>query len=193
MSETIKATIKELQGQLRALDEEAIQIKTTINLLCKRGGMDPIYAEPDGSSFAAGAGDIKGDTFYGQPLNSCIRDYLERRKTAGLGPATAREIFQALSQGGFQFNAKSEENAMRSLRITLSKATHTFHKLPNGSFGLLRWYPTVKPAKPVADDEPDADADDERVADLEAAVEALNVEKKGGNNAAKESSGPNRE
>jgi hypothetical protein len=162
MSETINATIQELQGQLRALDDEAAQLKQTINLLCKRTGREPIYGD---ISKGGTLSDIQGDTYYGQPLNSAVRDYLERRKAAGLGPASVRDIFDGLTQGGFQFNAKSEDNAQRSLRITLSKSTHTFHKLPNGSYGLLAWYPTVKPAK-----EDEVEEDDDPLKDLRAAV-----------------------
>jgi hypothetical protein len=157
MSETIKETIKELQGQLRALEEEALQLKNTINLLCKRAHLPAIY--PDALVGTGGLADIRADTFYGQPLNGCIRDYLDRRKTAGLGPASVREIYESLVKGGFQFNAKSEENAQRSLRITLSKSTHTFHRLPDGSFGLLSWYPTAKAAKPA--DERDDEVSEE--------------------------------
>lgn len=173
MSETIKATINELQGQLRAVEEEAAQLKTTINLLCKRAGMEPMYADAD-RAIAGGLGDIKADTFYGQPLNACIRDYLDRRKAAGLGPASVREIYSALVTGGFQFNAKTDENAQRSLRITLTKSTHTFHRLPNGSYGLLSWYPAVKPAKPengIADDQA-GEEDPEEVEPLESATVA---------------------
>ena len=36
---------------------------------------------------------------------------------------------------------------MDSLRISLGKSSHTFHKLPNGQYGLLEWYPNVKPPK----------------------------------------------
>jgi hypothetical protein len=198
MSDTIKATIKELQGQLRALEDEAAQLKTTINLLCKRAGMNPIYAETERGN-AGTLADINPDTFYGQPLNSCIRDYLERRRAAGIGPASVREIYDALIKGGFLFNAQSDENAQRSLRVTLSKATHTFHRLPNGSYGMLSWYPAVKAPKDNEKGEDDADGKvtESAKAAPELTDDALwegdsQPEQKGGSSNAQKSTGPSR-
>ncbi len=147
MSDAIPKAISELQDQVRALEEEASQVKVTINLLCKRAGLDPIYADTGGSD--ADVSSIRADTFYGQALNTAVREYLSMRRNASLGPATVREIYDALMTGGYQFNAKNDDNAMRSLRIALSKSTHTFHRLPNGSYGLLSWYPAAKAEKPT--------------------------------------------
>ena len=66
------------------------------------------------------------------------------RQATNQGPATVREIYETLTQGGYQFDAKDETNAMRGLRISLGKNTQKFHKLPNGVFGLVAWYPNLK-------------------------------------------------
>ncbi|MFN3167264.1 MAG: hypothetical protein ACE37H_09405 [Phycisphaeraceae bacterium] len=170
MSNAMDGAIAELQDQLRALEDEAGQLKTTINLLCKRVGRDPIYADIEGSS-GPDLGSIRADTFYGQATNTAARMYLEMRKNAGLGPATVREIFDAMVAGGYESTAKNEENAMRSLRIALSKSSHTFHRLPGGEYGLLAWYPNVKAGKPKSgngdtdDEEDSAEAGTDKEAD----------------------------
>ena len=66
------------------------------------------------------------------------------RRQQNLGAASNGEIYSALVAGGYQFNTKSEDVAHASLRNSLAKNTVTFHKLPNGRFGLLSWYPKAQ-------------------------------------------------
>jgi hypothetical protein len=61
-----------------------------------------------------------------------------------MGPATVKEIYDALKAGGYKFETKNDANAMRNLRISLTKNTSIFHKLPGGEFGLNEWYPKLK-------------------------------------------------
>ena len=79
--------------------------------------------------------------------------YLDMRRAQGLGPATPREIFEALKAGGYQFETKNEITALIGMRALLRKNTVTFHKLPNASYGLLAWYPDAKAGKPFDDDD----------------------------------------
>lgn len=72
------------------------------------------------------------------------------RRAQNLGAATNREIYDLLVTGGYEFDTKSEDIAQKSLRNSLAKNTALFHKLPNGQFGLLSWYPNVKKSKPSA-------------------------------------------
>lgn len=139
----LDATIEMFREQLREQEEQARKTKRTINAICEQAGRPLLYpdADEDGPS---GLDQIQADTFYGQRLNTSAKRVLEMRKAAGLGPAHVREIYDALVRGGYQFNAKTEKNAMDSLRISLGKSSHTFHKLPNGQYGLLEWYPNVK-------------------------------------------------
>jgi hypothetical protein len=64
------------------------------------------------------------------------------RRSAGLGPAKPREIYDALRQGGYQFNAQEDETALVGMRALLRKMNSTFHKVPGTSaYGLRSWYP----------------------------------------------------
>ena len=96
--------------------------------------------------------------------------YLEMRKAQGLGPATPREIFESLKDGGYQFETKDETNAMIGLRALLRKNTVTFHKLPSGTYGMASWYPDAKKPKVTSDQsDADGDADDNDEVEVHAA------------------------
>src|SRR5438132_8921727 len=69
------------------------------------------------------------------------------RKASGGGAASVETIYQALKAGGYRFDTKNEENARNGVRISLRKNSATFHKLPNGEYGLCSWY-GVKGDKP---------------------------------------------
>jgi hypothetical protein len=88
------------------------------------------------------AGQINSDAFYGKRQATAVREYLEMRRSAGLGPAKPREIYDALRQGGYQFNAQEDETALVGMRALLRKMNSTFHKVPGTSaYGLRSWYP----------------------------------------------------
>jgi hypothetical protein len=72
-------------------------------------------------------------------------------------------IYTAMLAGGFLFDAKNDATARRSMAISLAKNSTTFHRLPNGDFGLLEWYPNI-PARTKANGK-DADEDEEAVAE----------------------------
>ena len=129
------------------LDRKARELKSTINVLCKHAGVPELFPNLENESGPIALGAIKADTFYGKVIGTAAREYLEMRKAANQGPASPREIYDALVQGGFQFETKSEQVALVSLRSNLRKNSRTFHKLPNGQYGLLSWYPNAKPAK----------------------------------------------
>jgi hypothetical protein len=86
---------------------------------------------------------------------------LKMREASGLGPASVREIYEALSLGGYQFGTDKKESAIRGLRISLGKSTKAFHKLPNGSFGLMEWYPEIKPSRRRLSEDLEAEGDSE--------------------------------
>ena len=113
------------------------------------------------------------DAYYGQPLHTAIRTYLELREH--IGPATVKEIHSAMVDGGYQFETASDVNAQRSIRITLTKNSSVFHKLPNGAYGLLSWYPNAKKPKksePGSTDAAEAASDEPVESGDEAAPEA---------------------
>jgi hypothetical protein len=88
-----------------------------------------------------------------QTITAAIRNYLEQRKHGGLGAATLNEIYSAVRDGGYKFESKNENNAKVSVGNTLRKSSSIFHRLPNGQYGLLEWYPSAK-AKPESTPSP---------------------------------------
>ena len=144
MSDHIEKTIADLQNKLAEIEAEATSIKTVVNQLCEMSGRNPIYSDADiGKSVITTS--ISSDEFYGKPLATAVREVLDYRKNSIQdAPATVRDIFDTLKLGGYEFDTKNDENALRGLRISLSKNTSLFHKLPNGKFGLVIWYPRIR-------------------------------------------------
>ncbi len=160
--------IDRLVAEITSRDSETADMKRMVNKLCGFAGLPARYADP-GPDGGGGSYDgvLKADQFYGKPLATAVREYMEMRgapSTGGRGAATVKEIFAALKEGGFAFDTKNDDNAMRGLRISLAKNSVTFHKLPNGQFGLLSWYPSAKPPKAEIDWD-DAEAEGKEVLD----------------------------
>jgi len=147
----LQTAIEVLKLKIRAREEDVARLKRTVNELCADAGQPPQYAvtTPDAAGEVA---ILRSDTFYGQTISGAAKVYLEMRKSAGRGAASVNEIYQALRDGGYKFEAKDDENAKNGLRISLRKNSSVFHRLPNGDYGLLVWYPNAKPPK---DKEPD--------------------------------------
>lgn len=104
---------------------------------------------------------IKADSFVGKKMGTAARLFLDMRKAStGDGPATPREIYDALVTGGFAFETKSEGVAMVSVRNMLRKNSQQFYRLQNGKYGLTAWYPGAKVQK-VSKAEAEADSDEE--------------------------------
>ena len=143
MSEHINRTIADLESRLAAQQEEVSRLKRTINDHCELAGQPPRYQDVDART-APSVSAMRSDQFYGRPLATVVREYLEMRKGSNLGPSSVNAIYTALVEGGFKFETSNEENAKRGLRVSLSKNSNTFHKLPNGDWGLLEWYPAAK-------------------------------------------------
>lgn len=148
MSGEFDAAINKLNDDIAEKENEVRELKRTVNRLSRYAGRADPYPDADEAATASrSVGSIRPDQFYGQPLASAIREYLEMRRNSGLGAAKVREIFDALKQGGFKFETKDDTNAERGLRQSLTKNSVTFHKLPNNTYGLLEWYPNAKPAR----------------------------------------------
>lgn len=154
-----QAAIDELEKDLSDAERHANALLSAINVLRAKSGLPP--RTPGGGSGdgirssvsvptgpVPTASNIKQDTFFGKRMGTAAREFLEMRKSQGLGPAKAREIFDALKAGGFQFNTKDDTTSIVSLRNTITKNTAMFQKLPNGTFGLRSWYPNAKHEKP---------------------------------------------
>lgn len=148
MSEHIRQTIADLQKRLAEDEQKVIDNKRLINQLSEMAGLPRPYPDSELSLNAGPSLTIRADQFYGQPLATAIREILEMRRALNQGPATINEIYAGLTEGGFAFDTKNPENAKRGLRISISKNTAVFHKLPgSGRIGLREWYPNIKAQK----------------------------------------------
>lgn len=148
MDNDILNTIEVLTHRVGTKEEEANKLKKLVNELCVEAGVALRYPNVAGSS--AGISALRSDQFYGQTLTAAVRNYLERRKSSNLGAASVGEIYAAIRDGGYKFDTKSEDNARTSVGNALRKTSSIFHRLPNGQYGLLAWYPNAK-AQPEAD------------------------------------------
>jgi hypothetical protein len=162
MSKTVDQVITELAAEITADEANLRKKKETVNTLCGVVGRPPAYALE--SATASVPTQIRSDQFYGQPLAASVRTILEMRRAQNLGAATNREIFDALTTGGYEFDTRNDDIAQKSLRNSLAKNTALFHKLPNGRFGLVSWYPNAKKTRSfpaTSEDEAMQDAADE--------------------------------
>lgn len=172
MSSSLRAAIKELQTQVDQKVSELANLKRTVNLLCANLGETPVYADIEqpgaGSSRA-----ISAHEFYGKSPIVAARVYLEMVGE----PVPVEEILDALARGGFDFEDQGweEKSRLRALAISLSKNTAIFHKLPNGTYGLLKWYPekAKKSSKKKAAADAEAGSGEGEVEQEETAEEAV--------------------
>jgi|SRR5579862_7516284 len=135
MNEKLSGAIEVLLEELNQQMAQIAETKKMINSLRQRMGEDPMFADVTAEQAAGGA--VRPDQYYGKALATAAQEYLERRKQA----CSADDILKGLEQGGFDFEALGwKENRMRSLAMSLAKNTRAFHRLPNGSFGLISWY-----------------------------------------------------
>src|SRR5690348_15071546 len=146
MREEFKPAIDTLLADLGDLEKQVLETKLVINRLCTRADMEPLFPDATAASSPT-IGSIRSDSFYGKVLSTAAREYLEMRRAANLGPATPREVYEALIKGGYESEAKDANIAIVAVRATLRKNSSIFHRLPNGTYGLLSWYPNAKPQK----------------------------------------------
>ncbi len=149
MSDHIRKTIDDALAELKTHEEAVLSTKKLVNQLCLFGKMPILFPNLDESQSSPTTG-VTRNAFYGQPLSKCVREYLEWRRASGLTKeATLDEIMVALKQGNYDLATitKDEDGQKRGVAISLAKNTSTFHKLPNGDFGLLAWYPNAKAKK----------------------------------------------
>lgn len=147
-----RSVIETLQGEVTEKEREAVELKKLINSLCVKAKLPAIYSEADLQA-THHVGQFRTDQFYGQPLASAVREIMTAGKAAGRGAMTVNDIYSTLIAGGFKFDTSNEDNAKRGLRISLSKNTVAFHKLPNGNWGLREWYPNIKEPKAKVEDD----------------------------------------
>lgn len=146
MSDHVNKTVEMLKGQIQEETEQTNQKKKMVNSLLELEGLPSIYQDID-STVGEYSLSFRSDRFYLQPLATAVRDILEARRASNLGSASINEIYETLVAGGFKFTNTRDAINKRTLSISLAKNSVTFHKLPNGEFGLLEWYPGAKDTK----------------------------------------------
>src|SRR5208337_2898106 len=161
MSEHILKTIDQAKEELRKHEEAVVNTKRLINQLCAFGGLPAEYQDAELQAPGAVPVVIRRNVFFGRPLATCVREYLEMKKDKPVKEATLDEIIGVLKEGGFDFKKISDDSddAKRGVAITLAKNPQ-FHRLPNGDWGLLSWYPNIKRSKEKSAND---DSEDETV------------------------------
>lgn len=168
----LQPAIRLFERRYQEAQQKADALLMTLNIMREEAGMppfEPARGSAVGTSSGNGSGQsiaIKADTFFGKRQQTAVREYLEMRRAAGEGPATPREIYEALTAGGYKYNAKDAETALVGLRALLRKRTNVFVKVGKGAYGLLAWYPDMKrpkasPSSNSTEEEPDDDDDED--------------------------------
>jgi hypothetical protein len=155
MGEDFAPAIAVFEKIIAEAERKAAEARSAINALYQARGLQPPYADNNGSQRASSASPSTGptqisrDAFYGKKQMTAIRELLEmRRAQGGEGPATPREVVNGLKAGGYRFETKSDDIALIGVRALMRKATNVFHKLPGtNAYGLVAWYPNAKPSK----------------------------------------------
>ena len=85
---------------------------------------------------------LKEDEYFGKTANAAVQLVLDRYKALGKAPVDIEDILKTLNEGRYKFttDAKGQRN---SLYVMLSKNTKYFVRMPNGKFGLCKWYDNV--------------------------------------------------
>ena len=136
MNEKLSAAIDVLLEQLEKQVQQVAGTKRTINALLVASEESPRFEDVEVEKI--GGGTIRRAQFYGKPLATAITEFLQIRKHV----CNPEGILAGLEEGAFDFKAQGwrDNLRLRGLAISLAKNTKTFHKLPDGSIGLVDWY-----------------------------------------------------
>src|SRR5258707_5065302 len=107
-----------------------------VNRLCGYAGLPPRYADVEVER-TTGSHSFRRDQFFGKPLATVVREYLELRGPSdrgGQGAATVNEIFDALVAVGFKTHTNDQLNAKRGVRIALTQNPTALQPRPNGAY-----------------------------------------------------------
>jgi hypothetical protein len=155
--------IRELVAEIEAKGREIAELKKTVNFLRQRDGLEALFPDTEPTEGGGGVGTIQPGQFYGKSPITAAREYLEMKGKGKV--ALPDEIVAALLRGSFDFKAQgweSEANRVRNIAISMGKNTAIFHRLPNGYYGLVKWYPELaKKKRPMVGIHPDNMADPE--------------------------------
>lgn len=163
----IEALLEELQVQMN----QVADTKKTINTLLRRIGKEPQFPDDAAEQVGSSSLRIRPDQYYGRALATSVEEFLENRKKAtGDQACSPGDILVALEKGGFDFKAQGwkDDDRLRALSITLGK-NPKFHRLPNGTYGLLSWYPSIVAKKERPGKAGATEADEKEGSDANAA------------------------
>jgi hypothetical protein len=157
--DALQSAVTALLTKLEVQEQSVRDTKKTINTLLHHIGKPVMFAEAEEEVQSRAGAAMRPDQFYGRPLATVAKEVLEARGQA----MPAQDILDALERGGYDLAAQGwkEKDRLRSFTITLSKNIIAFHRLPNGSFGLPKWYPEAMKQKQAAKAEKNATAAEE--------------------------------
>jgi len=137
--DALQSAVTALLAKLEAQEQSVRDTKKTINTLLHHIGKPPLFPDAMEEAEARTHLAVRPDQFYGRPLATVAREVLEARGQA----MAAQDIMDVLERGGYDFAAQGwkEKDRLRSFTITLAKNVTAFHRLPNGFYGLSKWYP----------------------------------------------------
>lgn len=134
----LSGAIELIVEQVEQKERELLDLKRAGNALALSFGEPPPFEIADERASHRGM-KIRADQFASFPAQSPAARAFLRLRTKERGSASAEEIHRALKAGGYFFDAKTEEEELRALRISLSK-DKKITSLPNGTYGLAAWY-----------------------------------------------------
>jgi len=139
MKEKLSPAVDALLEKLKEQQAAVATTKKMVNQLRVMMGEEPLF--PDVEPEITLSGTVRPDQYYGKQPTMAAEEYLKRRGQA----SSAEEIQRGLAEGGFDFTAMGwkPKDHVRMIAITLAKNPQKFHRLPNGTFGLLDWYPNA--------------------------------------------------
>ena len=137
----VQKTLDMVLNDLRELQKQTANKMKTANSLCGLLDQPPMFQDVELSDSVL---TIQPDEFYGKQMTEVVHTLLEKRKRTNLGVATVAEIYDGMIQGGFHFQTKNPVYAKRGIYGTLSREAGSFHKLPDGRYGLPEWYPAAR-------------------------------------------------
>ena len=191
MNDPAQALIDQALDKLKGIDEqikpllaEQMELRATVNGICKMTGRQPIFSgavhSTESALQSAAPVVLSPDMFTGAALAPAAKgalDLLRQQAGSTTRPATVEEIHTVLVNGGFEFPSRDVENQRRGLAVSLSKSSYMFRKLPNGMFGLTEWYPgSKKPTRKRGDTESAADEAEDAAGDTAADLKEFGFE-----------------
>ena len=134
-----------LRQAVRILSNRVRQRETSVERM--RGAIDCINEEVNNTTQSKAQPNeftssksfrIRRDSFFGMPLSTAVQKDLQTHSEA----LDVDEILRDLRDGGFAVATigTTQEQQLANLDLTLWKNTKTFHRLPNGAYGLIGWY-----------------------------------------------------